>query len=189
MRIFRLLTEDTVEERIVERAEMKLRLDALVIQQGRLVDKQKNLNKGDMLEMIQFGANQIFRGAESTITDEDIDAILARGEEKTHQFNDKLEKLGLDSLQNFTFDTEARSVMEFEGQDFREKNKKGLKWIEPPKRERKNQYNVNAYFNEILRQSEPKAIKAPRPPKQPKIEDFQFYPNRLIELLEKEVYA
>lgn len=53
VRIFRLLTEDTVEERIVERAEMKLRLDALVIQQGRLVDKQKNLGKDDMLEMIQ----------------------------------------------------------------------------------------------------------------------------------------
>ena len=29
-----MITENTVEERIIERAEMKLRLDAVVIQQG-----------------------------------------------------------------------------------------------------------------------------------------------------------
>lgn len=34
VRVFRLITENTVEERIVERAEMKLRLDQIVIQQG-----------------------------------------------------------------------------------------------------------------------------------------------------------
>ena len=34
--MFRFITESTVEERIVERAEMKLRLDAIVIQQGGL---------------------------------------------------------------------------------------------------------------------------------------------------------
>lgn len=34
MRVFRFITENTVEERIVERAEMKLRLDSIVIQQG-----------------------------------------------------------------------------------------------------------------------------------------------------------
>ncbi len=36
MQIFRFITESTVEERIVERAEMKLRLDNVVIQQGIL---------------------------------------------------------------------------------------------------------------------------------------------------------
>jgi hypothetical protein len=33
VRVFRLITERTVEERIIERAEMKLRLDSVVIQQ------------------------------------------------------------------------------------------------------------------------------------------------------------
>lgn len=37
VRIFRLITENTVEERIVERAEMKLRLDQVVIQQGNVI--------------------------------------------------------------------------------------------------------------------------------------------------------
>lgn len=35
VRVFRLITENTVEEKIVERAEVKLRLDKLVIQQGK----------------------------------------------------------------------------------------------------------------------------------------------------------
>lgn len=36
VRVFRFITENTVEERIVERAEMKLRLDSIVIQQGNM---------------------------------------------------------------------------------------------------------------------------------------------------------
>ena len=46
VRVFRLITENTVEEKIVERAEVKLHLDKLVIQQGRLADSKLNaLNK------------------------------------------------------------------------------------------------------------------------------------------------
>ena len=35
--VYRLVTEGTVEERIVERAKMKMRLDTLVIQQVRFI--------------------------------------------------------------------------------------------------------------------------------------------------------
>ena len=40
------------------------------------------------------------------ITDEDIDAILMKGERKTTEMNEKLKSLGAESLQNFTFDTQ-----------------------------------------------------------------------------------
>lgn len=36
-----------------------------------------------MLNMIRHGANRIFAGKEATITDEDIDTILNKAEEKT----------------------------------------------------------------------------------------------------------
>ena len=36
--VYRLVSEGTIEEKILERAMGKLQLDALVIQQGRLVD-------------------------------------------------------------------------------------------------------------------------------------------------------
>jgi len=43
---------------------------------------------------------------------------------------------------------------------FREKQKTFVgHWIEPPKRERKANYAVDAYFREALRVSEPKAPK------------------------------
>ena len=31
-------------------------------------------------------------------------------------------------------------------------------------------------------------LQAPRPPKQPSVQDFQFYPPRLFELLDQEIY-
>ena len=87
------------------------------------------------------------------------------------------------------------SVYNFEGADYRKLNKENdashfaLNFIEPPKRERKENYAVDLYFKEALRTNEPKAPKAPRPPKQPSVQDFQFFPPALFELLDKEIYA
>lgn len=191
VRVFRLITENTVEERIVERAEIKLRLDTIVIQQGRLVDAVGNkLGKEEMLGMIRHGAEHIFASKDTELTDEDIDEILARAQNKTEELQKKLESMGESSLRNFTLDAPGESVYKFEGEDYREKQKQlGIgHWIEPPKRERKANYAVDAYFREALRVSEPKAPKAPRPPKQPNVQDFQFFPPRLFELLDKEIY-
>jgi SWI/SNF-related matrix-associated actin-dependent regulator of chromatin subfamily A member 5 len=58
------LIQGTIEEVIIERAETKLRLDALVIQQGRLVEQNKPLTKEDMLAMITYGAEEIFANKE-----------------------------------------------------------------------------------------------------------------------------
>ena len=41
VQIFRLVTEDSVEVKVVERAQQKLKLDAMVVQQGRLQEKEK----------------------------------------------------------------------------------------------------------------------------------------------------
>ncbi|KAL1457210.1 hypothetical protein WDU94_001865 [Cyamophila willieti] len=94
VRVFRLITENTVEEKIVERAEVKLRLDKLVIQQGRLVDSKNTLGKDEMLNIIRHGADHVFAGKDSEITDEDIDVILERCEAKTEELNKKYETLG-----------------------------------------------------------------------------------------------
>lgn len=202
VRVFRLITDNTVEERIIDRAEMKLRLDAVVIQQGRLVDSNQKLDKDQMLNMIRHGANYVFSSKESDITDRDIDDVLREGERKTEEMKKKLENLGESQLRKFTIDNEeekpkdpaAFSVYNFEGENWKNKqgDNFGIKWIEPPKRERKANYAVDAYFRDALRAgnpSETKAPKAPRPPKQPVVQDFQFYPPRLFELLDKEIYA
>ncbi|XP_055855745.1 chromatin-remodeling complex ATPase chain Iswi [Episyrphus balteatus] len=195
VRVFRFITENTVEEKIVERAEVKLRLDKMVIQQGRLVDNRTTqMNKDEMLNIIRFGANHVFASKDSELTDEDIDTILERGEAKTNEQKAQYDEMGESSLRNFTVDNNGEggnsSVYQFEGEDYREKHKLNVvgAWIEPPKRERKANYAVDAYFREALRVSEPKAPKAPRPPKQPIVQDFQFFPPRLFELLDQEIY-
>merc|ERR1719297_62481 len=165
----------------------------MVIQQGKLMDQKANLNKDEMLNIIKHGAKAIFANKDDDITDIDIDSLLEAGEKKTQEQKDKLEELGEGSLRNFTLDTkEDKSLYNFEGEDFREKQREeiGMNWIAPPKRERKANYAVDAYFKEALRTgtNEPKAHKAPRPPKQPIVQDFQFYPPRLFELLDQEIY-
>ena len=80
---------------------------------------------------------------------------------QTEKLNQKMNEMGESSLRTFTLDTPESSVYQFEGQDYREKHKlPGIgTWIEPPKRERKANYAVDAYFREALRVSEPKAPK------------------------------
>lgn len=67
------------------------------------------------------------------------------------ELNDKMEKLGESSLRNFTLDTggDEYTSYKFEGVDYRDlqktQNPIGY-WIEPPKRERKANYQVDLYF-------------------------------------------
>merc|ERR1739838_500254 len=125
VKVFRFIQENSMEEKLIERAEVKLKLDKMVIQQGRLMDNKTNaLAKDEMLAMIRHGANDVFKSKDEEITDQDIDTILGKAAEKTEELNKKLEGLGESSLRGFTIDTEApSSLYQFEGEDFREKQK------------------------------------------------------------------
>ena len=48
-----------IEEKVVERAEMKLQMDFAVIQQGRLAEKHKNLSKEEALAAVRYGADKV----------------------------------------------------------------------------------------------------------------------------------
>lgn len=193
---FRFVTESAIEEKVLERAAQKLRLDQLVIQQGRAQQQAKNAaSKDELLTMIQHGAANVFgtRGATGALTssneisEDDIDTILKKGEERTAELNKKYEKLGIDDLQKFTSD----SAYEWNGEDFTNRRKDiGINWINPAKRERKEQsYSMDQYYRQALatggRTADPKP-KAPKAPKQIAIHDWQFFPPELQELQEKE---
>ena len=49
---------------------------------GRLVDPNLKVSKDEMLSMIRHGADAVFASKDEEITDEDIDAILKKGEKK-----------------------------------------------------------------------------------------------------------
>jgi len=188
--IYRLITEGAIEEKIVERAEVKLRLDALVIQQGRLVEQNKALTREELIAMIRFGAKSIFEAKEGAdITEEDIDTILAHGEERTKELNQKL-KENENSLMNWSLDdgTSRVGLYTFEGVDY-----SGRGNISRSKRVRDEPatYNDVEYYRKVLSRNprNNKGSKQPRPPKQPNIQHWQFFPNRLKEIFQKETKA
>lgn len=194
--VFRLVTDKSVEERIVQRAEIKLRLDKLIIQQGRLSEQNK-LGKNEMLEWIRHGAQEIFASERGEVTDEEIDEILEKSEERTKVENDKIEKLEEKELEGLTLDYSGPSLYEWQGQDYREfhdddkSTTRRLNWIGPGKRERKVQtYDIQQYYKTAMAvEKEPSKPKQPKPPKQPRIEDYQFYPLPLRGLLNREMRA
>ncbi|CAJ2502300.1 Uu.00g096940.m01.CDS01 [Anthostomella pinea] len=193
--VYRFVTENAIEEKVLERAAQKLRLDQLVIQQGRAHPGAKGpAAKDELLTMIQHGAEKVFQTKAATgaaakgteFNDDDMDAILAKGENRTKQLNAKYEQLGIDDLQKFS----SESAYEWNGEKFGGKKKEiGINWINPAKRERKEQsYSVDKFYRQAIygtTKAEAKP-KAPRAPKQVVAHDYQFYPPRLQELQERE---
>ena len=142
------------------------------------------------------------------MADDDIEAIIAKGEERTQELNSKYEQLNLEDLRNFKSDA---GVQQWEGEDFRggvciplsslplsiylhlthqQRKALNLNIISLSKRERKSNYSVDTHFKDTLRagtSKKDKEPKLPRAPKQVGIQDFQFFDPRLQELQEREI--
>jgi len=73
-------------------------------------------NKDELVEMITVGAEKIINTNEDFTINNDIDAIIQRGEERTVELDNKYEGLNLDNLNNFKSDA---TVQQWEGKDFR----------------------------------------------------------------------
>ncbi|KAF8524094.1 hypothetical protein BU17DRAFT_85172 [Hysterangium stoloniferum] len=98
--VFRLITENSVEERMLERAAQKLRLDQLVIQQGH-TKITKATNKEELLDIIHHGAEKIVKSNDDLLVNADIDEIIHRGEEPlSEEFGSKNKSLGFGWIQH-----------------------------------------------------------------------------------------
>jgi SWI/SNF-related matrix-associated actin-dependent regulator of chromatin subfamily A member 5 len=123
VRVFRFITEGTVEEKIIERADRKLFLDAAVIQQGRLTEQlSNNMNKNELMRMVKFGADAILTNQGGDFTDDDIETLLARGEQRTEDIKGKLQTEAQHTLANFSVQMEdpakSMNLFEFAGENF-----------------------------------------------------------------------
>ena len=194
VQVFRFATENSIEEKVIEKAYKKLRLDALVIQQGRLVENKKSVNKDDLLSMVRYGAEMVFSSEPSKITEEDIDAIIAKGERTTKELNDKLQSF-TENAMKFTMDggLATGSVYDFEEDKEPEivdqvdqlKQLMGANWVDPPKRERKR--IVSYAENQAVARKDGSKPSGPRLTKMPACPDYQFFNTaRLTELYKKQ---
>ncbi|CCF59390.1 hypothetical protein KAFR_0G03580 [Kazachstania africana CBS 2517] len=213
VKVFRLVTDNSVEEKILERATQKLRLDQLVIQQNRtMLNKNKKENKNDqkdaLLTMIQHGAADIFESGSTVGTtaassasatpapdgliqnkmdDFDLDELLTKSENKTKSLNAKYDSLGFDDLQKFNQD----SAYEWDGKDFKKQTQKdiiNLAWINPTRRERKENYNIDGYYKDVLQTGGHRGGTPvhSRMPRGHPYYSHQFQPPQLKVLYEKE---
>lgn len=201
--VYRLITENSVEERILRTAMSKLRLDTLVIQQGRLTQQKKNLQKDELLDMIRFGADKFFKSNASDYAEEDIDVILSRGEEKTKEMNKELEEKitatgNLDMLDFKLSGDDAnkdKSIFHFEGVNYKEKAAGGKEFfLDVGKRVRSKNYDEAAYYRDAMRQTPAPAVEKKKPRlkyrKEPPLPDHMLYDSprlRVLFQVEKEV--
>ena len=204
VQVFRLVTEHTVEEKIVERAQQKLKLDAMVVQQGRLKEKDK-LSRDELLQAVRFGADKIFKSKDSSITDEDIDMIMDAGKRKTQELNDKLKAAEKGDLLDFKLDGSSQ-MQTYLGVDYSSsamllaaKEEAELFGImDMGKRERRTvaNYNENKLYQQqmasiqqgaVKKKKKKKLIKLPKSLRLPRMEEWQMFDRtRLLAIQEKE---
>ena len=139
VKIYRLITKDTVEERILFRSQQKLYLDAVVNQGAKMLqdgsdDTEFDLTNTDLLHSIKFGAQKMFDNEQKDEADDiDLDVLLERESYKISD-NDKdkgtekeqREQLLRDlseenNVRDFNFSMELTAGNVFEGQTYEKK--------------------------------------------------------------------
>ena len=196
--VFRFITEGSVEEKVIERALQKLRLDQLVIQQGKLTNANKALTQDEMFAMIKHGVKKVLEGGDDESSSSSIvnlEEILARGESKTKELMSKFQNAGLEdilAMDSTVTTTAVQDEQALQEAAVQEKQRQMQQLLEPGRRERKAAtYAVDGYYREAFGQ--PSVSKdGPKKPPMPKncsVHDYQFFPLKLKALLDREILA
>jgi len=199
VKVFRFVTQDSIEEKVVERAELKLQMDFAVIQAGRLAEKQKNLSKEEALVAVRYGADKVFRSENVELTDEQIDLMINNAKNLTDeraqaQAGSSVEDRAKRDLLDFS--DASVNFQEFEGVDYKNRGQStdmdfmALMQDSMGKRERAGtSYNERDFHRQSApSQSVDKSM--PKAKKIPEMKDFQlFNVKRIIDLYEKEHQA
>lgn len=160
---------------------------------------RSKLSKSELMQMVKFGADQIISGKRGAYTDEDIDALIAKGEKKTDELQALLKKDAQHNLASFTLtgdmDKSEKDTFDFGGDNYRDKRKDDSLFIDMGTRERKRaKYDVNEYFKTTMNAgADTSGMKAhaadakKKKRKGPVMQDFQLYDrDRLEELSTRE---
>jgi len=141
VKIYRLISEGTVEERILFRSQQKLYLDAIVNSGTRQLQKAEDagedakefdLNNNEVLTSIRFGAQKLFSGMRTTgdFSEKDLEELLERnaalkvlddGKDASNDARNQLLKKLDQNVADFDFKIELQAGTTFEGQTFNKK--------------------------------------------------------------------
>ncbi|KAK7751327.1 transcriptional regulator [Diatrype stigma] len=101
VRILRLVSSNSVEEKILERARYKLDMDGKVIQAGRFDNKSSETDRDAMLRTLLESADMAESGEQEEMDDEELNLILARSDDEVVTF----QKLDEERFKDLTYGT------------------------------------------------------------------------------------
>ena len=121
--VYRLITHQTIEEKMIERQAIKLKLDQIIIQQGKHAALSNNLSKDEYEKILLHGAAMIIEQKKQGLHDEeiDVDKIIEEGEKKFHQLRDEANTQA-DKIKNcFDFSYNEIDMFQFKDENYKEK--------------------------------------------------------------------
>ncbi len=92
VRVFRLITNNSIEERILERASFKLDVDAKVIQAGMFNTNASDAMRRQMLEQLLRESEENKEESELITSDNQVNALLAGGDDKEYELYQMMDK-------------------------------------------------------------------------------------------------
>ncbi|KKF93580.1 Chromatin structure-remodeling complex subunit snf21 [Ceratocystis platani] len=98
VRILRLISSNSVEEKILERARFKLDMDGKVIQAGRFDNKSSETDRDAMLRTLLESADMAEQGDPDDMDDEELNEIIARNDNELKLFQEMDDKRMMDPL-------------------------------------------------------------------------------------------
>lgn len=123
VRVYRLITKNTMEEKMVEKQTMKLKLDSLIIQKGRMAPKNTGMGKDDLVDMVNYGADAIFEIG-SNCDDEDIDDMIKSGEDRALNLQKQAEEVLKEKFDMVNFEMNSCNLYQFEDVDYLKEKRK-----------------------------------------------------------------
>ncbi|KAI5160609.1 SWI/SNF-related matrix-associated actin-dependent regulator of chromatin subfamily A member 5 [Nematocida ausubeli] len=168
--VFNFLTENTIEEKILERAMKKLKLDEIIVQNQK--KKDNAISQNELLSILASGVDNVF-DTDSKL-DRSIEETIRIGMEKTDLMNSKIDEQGV--LKDLG-GNEIKAY-EWEGEDYSVKSAKQklAKYIVEPEGGR-----TRGITQGILTKRKSTGIR------QFNLPDYQFHPQRLHLLQKKEI--
>uniref|UniRef100_A0A6S9VAX5 Uncharacterized protein n=1 Tax=Chrysotila carterae TaxID=13221 RepID=A0A6S9VAX5_CHRCT len=117
--VYRFIMEGTLEEKIVERAERKLYLDRLLVEQGRLAVQMPKRSKEELLGMVRFGADVVLKSGGTELTDAQVDELISKGQMRTKELADKILADCQHTLADFNMEKgDASKLYEVDGVEY-----------------------------------------------------------------------
>jgi ATP-dependent helicase STH1/SNF2 len=107
VRILRLISSNSVEEKILERARFKLDMDGKVIQAGRFDNKSSETDRDAMLRTLLETADMAESGEQEEMEDDELNMLLARSDDEVAVF----QKIDEERAQDPLYGSKAGSKM------------------------------------------------------------------------------